>query len=570
MINLQDNILLVDTYFAIYHKYFAIRKWHTLSQKSPSNNSNAVDDSDNITYDINYDWMNDKVFLDKYNELFMSNILKACKKYNIPAENIIFAIDCNFNRNWRYNEAVEYKGTRLDNHKKNSFNSYDIFGYTIKKTLKIYAKKYNFACISIPCCEADDIIAGCVKYINNYKNNIGNGNLNGNLNANSNIYIYSADNDFVQLCNNNVKLIDYNSVITSDRYLNNGNEYCLFRKILIGDLNDNIKNITICVKTSEKLPTNTIITNKNYKSNKKNKNLASAIKSITCTKNNINDILNNTDFYNNLKSYVYSLRSYMHTLPVDTSSDNMNDNNDTSDTSDNTNESNNTSVTNDIRAYIITYKMYNRNINLAAIETDIEADENESAETIEPVTEPMDVDVDVVVIDNNNNNANLMEESENAAKNAAKNADEILDDDNDFTINLVKLSSKNRTPKNMKAVDKLIKNKIAAANNSNGANPVYTSNKQHLTLDDIFKCDDDNCPIEFKKVLKLPKNNYIKTHIKSFMENLGDIDATLSDLQLKNAEMLSKLTHNILLIDFEMIPQYYMLALYATLDRLII
>jgi hypothetical protein len=177
------------------------------------------------------------------------------------------------------------------------------------------------------------------------------------------------------------------------------------------------------------------------------------------------------------------------------------------------------------------------------------------------------MDVDVLVTDNNNNNANLMEESENVAKNAEKNADEVLDDDNDFTINLVKLSSKNRTPKNMKAVDKLIKNKIAA---TNGANPVYTSNKQHLTLDDVFKCDDDNCPIEFKKVLKLPKNNYIKTHIKSFMENLSDIDATLSDLQLKNAEMLSKLTHNILLIDFEMIPQYYMLALYATLDRLII
>ena len=244
MINLQYNILLVDTSYAIYHKFYSVQKWYKLSQ-------NITDeDAKNI------DWLKNDIFMKKYNDLFMTNILRACKKYNIPSENIIFTIDSKFGTNWRYNEKNEYKATRLDNHKKNGFTSFDIFRYTIKNTLINYSKKYNFTCLSVPCCEADDIIAGCVKYIEDKLTQNTTNSTPSTTNTRPNIYIYSADGDYIQICGPNIKLINHTNLIISDKYITVSNEYSLFQKILIGDINDNIKNISI-YPPDKTLPPNT-------------------------------------------------------------------------------------------------------------------------------------------------------------------------------------------------------------------------------------------------------------------------------------------------------------------------
>src|SRR3989344_2614366 len=118
MIDKNTPILLIDTSYLIYHRFFALKIWYKKAYP---------DKTKHINNDIEYDWLNDIIFMEKYDKLFMANILKICKKFKIQTNNIIFALDCPYKTIWRLETNNEYKSTRLESHINNQFNSYKIF-----------------------------------------------------------------------------------------------------------------------------------------------------------------------------------------------------------------------------------------------------------------------------------------------------------------------------------------------------------------------------------------------------------------------------------------------------------
>lgn len=212
-----ESVMLVDTSYWLYHRFFALRNWYHRAYP----NKVKEPDFNNATYD----WFNDEIFITKYKKLFIANLKKICKKYKITMKNVVFCIDCSHKDIWRLNYNNEYKGTRLESHKKNEFNSFNIFNY-IKKDFLIKEQITNgFKILHHEKSEADDIIGLFAPYL--IKKGFGK------------VYILASDNDYLQICNDNITLLDGNGKILNKRD-KQGEKY-LISKILMGDISDNIK-----------------------------------------------------------------------------------------------------------------------------------------------------------------------------------------------------------------------------------------------------------------------------------------------------------------------------------------
>jgi 5'-3' exonuclease len=225
--------LLIDTSFWMYYRFFALRKWY--HRQYPD----ILKQENNKDFNINHNWLEDPIFITKYKKLFMSLILKLCRKFMIQTQNIIFCIDCNHNNIWRLKNNTGYKGTRQESHKKNQFNSWNLFSYIKNNFLQEMQSTYNYKILSHSNCEGDDIIGILAPYLIYNGNGNGNGNCNGNYNGNNKVYILSNDNDYLQICSNKIVLIDpFGKILHPNNY---NSEYFLLKKILIGDKSDNIK-----------------------------------------------------------------------------------------------------------------------------------------------------------------------------------------------------------------------------------------------------------------------------------------------------------------------------------------
>jgi 5'-3' exonuclease len=209
-------VFLIDTSYWLYYRFFALRTWYIRmfpeTQQDP-----------NFNYEHN--WLEDEIFMTKYKQLFISNIKKMCRKFRTKITNAVFCIDCPHWQIWRCENMDEYKGTRLESHKKKQFNSFNIFSYIKRVFLPSVEKEYGFKIICSARCEADDIIGHLSKYLE--------------TKGVEKIYILANDNDYLQVCNSNIVMIDGMGKILS-RDDNNGEKY-LIGKILMGDVSDNIK-----------------------------------------------------------------------------------------------------------------------------------------------------------------------------------------------------------------------------------------------------------------------------------------------------------------------------------------
>jgi len=272
-LNLDLPILLIDTSYWLYYRFFSLRNWYFRAYPEKYNNN------DKNSFNADYNWFEDEVFMNKYKKLFIENIKKICKKFKIKLNNVIFCIDCPHNDIWRktyitkLNEKIdinnekiineknknetnnnednyednneehervkeliqEYKGTRLESHKKNRFNSFNIFNYMKTIFLPTLKDDNNNPIKILSCsqCEADDIIGHFTLYIKNV-----------NIQKLPTIYILANDNDYLQICNNTVKLINgVGKIISISQESNSNNigDNYLLSKILLGDKSDNIK-----------------------------------------------------------------------------------------------------------------------------------------------------------------------------------------------------------------------------------------------------------------------------------------------------------------------------------------
>lgn len=213
----SKNIMLVDTSFWLYYRFFALRKW--FHQAYPE--KMAV----NPEFNTDYDWLEDQQFMAKYKKLFIGNIKTYCKKYKIPIENVIFCIDCPHDDIWRLEHYTEYKGTRMESHRKNEFNSWDIFKHIKTDYLPELQSEYNIKILSCPECEADDIIGNSALELINQG-------------IAENVYILSNDNDYMQISSPVIHILDGRGMIKNNP---GDNLAYLIKKILIGDVSDNIK-----------------------------------------------------------------------------------------------------------------------------------------------------------------------------------------------------------------------------------------------------------------------------------------------------------------------------------------
>ena len=306
-INSDLPVILIDTSYWLYYRFFSLRNWYTHAYPE-----NYVTEESNVetnaptNFNANHNWLEDELFMTKYKKLFVDNIKKLCKKFKTKLENVILCIDCSHNEIWRHskvktenekinikNETIKqkkiekekkekekvddgkvddgkvveeieesiienikpYKGTRLESHKKNNFNSFNIFNYMKTKFIPTIKDNNNNTIKIIHCskCEADDIIGQLSVYIDNHwKNQAHEGNecseVSGTTKSQNQkkIYILANDNDYLQVCNKNIKLINgLGKIISGDKGENYYGDKYLISKILLGDKSDNIKSCSI-------------------------------------------------------------------------------------------------------------------------------------------------------------------------------------------------------------------------------------------------------------------------------------------------------------------------------------
>jgi len=209
-------VILVDTSYWLYYRFFALRNWYNRAYPDLAKQPN---------FNMEHNWLTDEIFITKYQKLFIDNIKTICKKNKTVLTNVVFCIDCSHKDIWRIENNKDYKGTRLQSHIKNEFNSYELFSYIKKNYIPQLQVLYGIKTFYNNKCEADDIIGHFAPFLitNNFPK----------------VFILANDNDYLQICSNNIIMINGSKDAISAP-LEYGEQY-LIKKILIGDNSDNIK-----------------------------------------------------------------------------------------------------------------------------------------------------------------------------------------------------------------------------------------------------------------------------------------------------------------------------------------
>jgi len=210
------NIILVDSSYTSFYRFFATIRWFTMANK---------DEYKLIKKIKNYDWSKNDIFMEKYKKMYLGAIEKIVKKKVYKKSKIIFCIDSPRNTIWRNKIASNYKGERVDLSLKHNFKP--VFKYTYNNLIPDLVKNNeNIWKIKINELEADDIIALCTKYIKK--------------NSSNSIYIISGDEDFLQLGYDKLYFVNYKKKkifqLTEEEAKEN-----LRLKLICGDNSDNIK-----------------------------------------------------------------------------------------------------------------------------------------------------------------------------------------------------------------------------------------------------------------------------------------------------------------------------------------
>jgi DNA polymerase-1 len=197
-LNYNKHIILIDSSYYVFYRYFATYKWYSLQKKE----------------------FNEKDFETAFLKHMESDINKITKKWKTEKNNLLFCMDCPRSKIWRNDIYKEYKITRQQNQNFNQ-NIFNVFhDYIVRKDLKS---------INIDRLEADDIVYLIHKKINNEKNKI---------------IIITNDNDYLQLINDNTDVINMQFKNIKDRTKCTDGLSNLYYKALVGDKSDNIPKIS--------------------------------------------------------------------------------------------------------------------------------------------------------------------------------------------------------------------------------------------------------------------------------------------------------------------------------------
>ena len=216
----MKTVVLIDTSYMTFHRFFATLRWYQFANKEDYKFTKNID---------NYDWIENKTFMEKYKKMFLESIEKILKKKIIKNSILVFCCDSQRGTLWRKKLYNDYKEGRVDLSIKNNFKS--VFKYTFKKLIPKIIKeaKYPSYMFKLNKIEADDLIAIISKELIR-------------KNKNMDIIIISSDDDFTQLLNKNIKIIDFKKKVFNQNE-EKQSKLLLYKKILLGDCSDNIPSV---------------------------------------------------------------------------------------------------------------------------------------------------------------------------------------------------------------------------------------------------------------------------------------------------------------------------------------
>ncbi len=246
MTNKINNIILVDTSYTTFHRFFATLRWFSFVNKDLY--KEHKDDS-------KFDWKTEPIFFEKYTKMYLESIINLVSKSVYNDSIVIFCQDAPSDTLWRHEFAECYKGNRVDLSEKHNFKP--TFAYTYDVLIpKLVEENENIHSLKIPKMEADDLIALATRYIRHKR-------------PDKTVYIISGDNDFLQLGYKNLYIADYKKKELIHLSREEARE-ALRQKIVNGDCSDNIPSIFI-TKPNASLDKSPKINNKTKQLVKENK-----------------------------------------------------------------------------------------------------------------------------------------------------------------------------------------------------------------------------------------------------------------------------------------------------------
>jgi 5'-3' exonuclease len=211
------NIILIDTSYTLFHRYFATLRWLSLA------NNDLYKEHIN---DKDYNWQENPIFIEKYEKLYLESIGKLVGKRIFKDAIIIFCMDTPKEQVWRTEIKCDYKGDRFDMSKKTNFGP--TFKYAYNTIIPNILKNDNRYKLRINKLEADDIIAVICKNLENQ--------------LDTNIYLVSGDEDFLQLGRPNLFFVNFKNKKPRQLSVEEA-QLALHKKVLLGDKSDCIKTI---------------------------------------------------------------------------------------------------------------------------------------------------------------------------------------------------------------------------------------------------------------------------------------------------------------------------------------
>lgn len=203
----KDTVMLVDTSYYIFYRYFAVFNWYKLSQQEQSMEEGLS-----------------PAFIEKFDKLFVDSLKTLVKKHKVPFSNVVFVKDCSRDSIWRCQHYQEYKKGRED--RLGNFNS-DIFRHCYAKLLPRIKSQFGVQDIEHWHAEADDIACVIARTINAAC-------------PETQVVIVTNDNDYLQLVNASTQVFNLKHIDLSTRLKGVTPQMYLKTKVLMGDKSDNI------------------------------------------------------------------------------------------------------------------------------------------------------------------------------------------------------------------------------------------------------------------------------------------------------------------------------------------
>jgi 5'-3' exonuclease len=179
-------LIIVDTSYTSFYRFFATLRWYGFAYP---------EEFKELKSEPKYDWKTNKIFIEKYEKMYLDSIIKLVKKKVWDKSQVLFCMDSPKVDLWRTQLYCDYKSGRVDLSLKHDFKQ--TFDYTYNIMIPNFIKTYpNIKSLRVEKMEADDLIAIISMELKD-------------KNPDRPIYLVSGDEDFLQLGRPNLTFVNY-------------------------------------------------------------------------------------------------------------------------------------------------------------------------------------------------------------------------------------------------------------------------------------------------------------------------------------------------------------------------